>query len=181
MSGLEVNKIIASIILAIIIIVLIGYIGNILIDTKNKNLKETAYKIDIPEKESAVVNSSLSQENTESIASLLSNASLEKGEKKFKKCGTCHSVEKDGSKKVGPNLWNIINRPKADISGYAYSKALAEYGGVWTYEELSAFIYKPKEYIPGTKMNFAGLKNIEDRANLIAWMREQSDNPVPLP
>ena len=75
----------------------------------------------------------------------------------------------------------ILNRPKANVDGFAYSSALAEFGGVWDYEELSKFLYKPKDYIKGTKMNFVGLKKSEDRANLILFMREQSDNPVPLP
>ena len=112
---------------------------------------------------------------------LLASASLEKGEKTYKKCGSCHSYTKEGKNKVGPNLWNIVNRPKANVDGFAYSSALAEFGGVWGYEELSKFLYKPKDYIKGTKMNFAGLKKAEDRANLILFMREQSDNPVPLP
>ena len=121
-----------------------------------------------------VVNASLQPEGAV-------NALLEKGEKIFKKSGTCHNNTKDGISKVGPNLWNLINRPKADVSGFAYSKALADYGGKWTFEELNGFLYKPKEYIKGTKMNFAGLKNIEDRADLILWLRQHSDNPVPLP
>ena len=92
-----------------------------------------------------------------------------------------HNIEKDSANKVGPNLWNLINRPKANISGFAYSKALAELGGEWTYEDLSQFLYKPKDYLKGTKMNFSGLKKDEDRANLILFLRNQSDNPVPLP
>ena len=67
------------------------------------------------------------------------------------------------------------------MSGFAYSKALSDYGGKWTFEELNGFLYKPKEYIQGTKMNFAGLNNVEDRANLILWLRQNSDNPAPLP
>ena len=117
----------------------------------------------------------------DSISSLLSSASLEKGEKIFKKCGACHNNKKDSKSKIGPNLWNLINRQKASVSGFAYSKALSDYGGKWTFEELNEFLFKPKEYIQGTKMNFAGLKNVEDRADLILWLRQYSDNPVPLP
>ena len=115
------------------------------------------------------------------ISSFLANASVEQGKKVYKKCGACHNIEKDSANKVGPNLWNLINRPKANISGFAYSKALAELGGEWTYEDLSQFLYKPKDYLKGTKMNFSGLKKDEDRANLILFLRNQSDNPVPLP
>ena len=112
---------------------------------------------------------------------MLINASLESGQKLFKKCGTCHNYEKGSANKVGPNLWNIINRPKAGIEGFAYSKALAGLGGEWSYEEIAEFLYKPKKYVKGTKMNFIGLKKTQDRANLVLFLREQSDNPIPLP
>ena len=112
---------------------------------------------------------------------LLASASLDNGEKLFKKCATCHNYEKGSENKVGPHLWNIINRPKANVEGFAYSKALAEYGGEWGYEELAEFLYKPKKYIKGTKMNFAGLKKVKDRADLVYFLREHSDNPAPLP
>ena len=115
------------------------------------------------------------------ISALLMNASIEKGEKIYKKCGSCHNYEKGSGNKVGPNLWNIVNRSKASMDGFAYSDALAKSEGIWSYEELAAFVYKPKEYIIGTKMNFAGLKKVEDRANLVFFLRDQSDNPAPLP
>ena len=103
------------------------------------------------------------------------------GEKLFKKCATCHNYEKGGENKVGPQLWNLINRPKANVDGFAYSKALAEYGGEWSYEELAEFLYKPKKFAKGTKMNFAGLKKVQDRANIVLFLRKQAENPVPLP
>ena len=102
-------------------------------------------------------------------------------EKIFKKCGSCHNYEKGSANKVGPNLWNIINKPKATVKGFVYSKELAEFGGKWGYEELAEFLYKPKEYIKGTKMNFSGLKKVQDRADLVLFLREQADNPVSLP
>ena len=181
MSGLEVNKIIASIILAVLIVLIISYVSNI-ITGKDKETKKNAYLIELPEKNEAQFNSNTAMTNEiETISSLLTNASIDKGEKIYKKCGSCHNYKKDSSNKVGPSLWNIINRPKANLEGFPYSKALAESEGVWNFEELAAFLYKPKDYIIGTKMNFAGLKNVEDRANLVIFLREQSDNPVPLP
>ena len=120
-------------------------------------------------------------ESIEQISPLLMNASLEKGEKLFKKCGSCHNYKKDSKSKIGPSLWNIINQPKGNATGFAYSKALIEFGGNWNYEELNNFLYNPKEYIKGTKMNFVGLKKNQDRADLILWLRQLSDNPIPLP
>ena len=181
MSGLEVNKILASIILAVLIVTLIGHFGDLVIDIDHDEKKETAYKIDVPEDSTGVGVVEKKEEVIEPISILLASASLDNGEKLFKKCATCHNYEKGSANKVGPHLWNIINRPKANVEGFAYSKALAEYGGEWGYEELAEFLYKPKKYIKGTKMNFAGLKKVEDRADLVYFLREQSDNPAPLP
>ena len=182
MSGFEINKILASIIVAIIIFVIIGLVGNFVVKINYDESQITAYKIDIPEASAdSSTQTSANDEMVEAISLLLAGASLEQGEKIFKKCGACHNYKKDSKSKIGPNLWNLINRQKASVLGFAYSKALSDYGGKWTFEELNEFLYKPKEYIQGTKMNFAGLKDVEDRADLILWLRQYSDNPVPLP
>ena len=182
MSGFEINKILASIIVAIIIFVIIGLVGNFVVKINYDESQITAYKIDIPEASAdSSTQTSANDEMVEAISLLLAGASLEQGEKIFKKCGACHNYKKDSKSKIGPNLWNLINRQKASVLGFAYSKALSDYGGKWTFEELNEFLYKPKEYIQGTKMNFAGLNDVEDRADLILWLRQNSDNPVPLP
>ena len=181
MSGLEVNKILASIIFAVLIVTLISHFGDLIINTDHYEDKETAYKIEVEETSSADGTVEKKEEIIEPISLLLASASMENGEKLFKKCATCHNYEKGGANKVGPQLWNLIDRPKANVEGFAYSKALAEYGGEWGYEELAEFLYKPKKYIKGTKMNFAGLKKVKDRADIVYFLRAQSDNPVPLP
>ena len=181
MSGLELNKILASIIFAVLVVTLIGHFGDLIINTEHHDEKETAYKIEVEESSASDGSVAKKEEIIEPISLLLASASIENGEKLFKKCATCHNYEKGGANKVGPQLWNIINRPKANQDGFAYSKALAEYGGEWGYEELAEFLYKPKKYIKGTKMNFAGLKKVKDRADLVYFLREQSDNPAPLP
>ena len=181
MSGLEVNKILASIILALIVVLIIGHIGDFIVDGDNTEIQQTAYKIEVPESVNDVSGSESKEEVTEPISLLLASASVDKGQKIFKKCSACHTYNKEGANKVGPNLWNLINSPKAKVEGFAYSKELAEFGGQWGYEELAQFLYKPKEYIKGTKMNFSGLKKIQDRADLVLFLREQSDNPAPLP
>ena len=182
MSSFEFNKILAAIILALVVVVIIGKVGNLIMDTNKTEQKETAYKIDIPKVDvSTSVSATTASETIESISALLATASLENGGKIYKKCAACHNYEKGSKAKIGPSLWDIANRLKADIEGFSYSKALAEFGGTWTYEELNNFLYKPKEYIQETKMNFIGLKKAEDRADLILWLRELSDNPVSLP
>ena len=152
MSGLEVNKILASIFVAFIVISLISILGDAIINGKNNEQVKNAYYIDISEmKTNDVVTNTQNEEISEQISMFLTSASFEKGEKLFKKCSACHSYEKGSANKVGPNLWNIINRPKASIQGFTYSKALAEFSGNWGYEELNLFLFKPKEYIQETK------------------------------
>ncbi|MGE6785022.1 c-type cytochrome [Ensifer adhaerens] len=119
------------------------------------------------------------------IKPLLLTADAAAGEAVFKKCASCHTADKGGANKVGPNLWGIVNRPIASHEGFSYSagmKTFAEGGKVvWDYDHLSYFIEAPKKHVPGTAMGFAGVKKPDERANLIAWMREQADAPAPLP
>ncbi len=117
----------------------------------------------------------------ESALVLLATASAETGARTFKKCKSCHSAEKGGKNKVGPNLWDVVGRPKASAPGFKYSGALSALGGVWTYEDLDAFLTSPKAFVKGNKMTFPGLKKAADRANVIAHLRSRSDQPKPLP
>ena len=116
----------------------------------------------------------------EPILTLLASADIESGQKISKKCVACHGFEAGGANKVGPNLYNIVNKEQGKAD-YAYSKTLASLSGKWTYEELNKFLYKPKLFYKGTKMNYAGLSKTKDRADLIAWLRTKSDSPVALP
>ena len=103
------------------------------------------------------------------------------GEKVFKKCAACHSIVKDGSTAIGPKLWNVTNRQVGVVEDYKYSKALSEYGKNWTFEELNGYLIRPAKWIKGTKMAFAGLKKEKDRASVILYLNQNSDNPLPLP
>jgi len=122
---------------------------------------------------------------SEPIGPLLAKADVSAGEAVFKKCASCHTVEKGGPNKVGPNLWSIVNRPVASHEGFSYSAGMQTFaeGGkvVWDYDHLSYFLEAPKKHVPGTAMGFAGIKKADERANLIAWLREQADSPAPLP
>ena len=115
------------------------------------------------------------------LATLLASADAGDGEKVFRKCKSCHTVDQGGANRVGPNLWEIVGAAKAAVDGFRYSGALADMGGEWTYENLDAFLADPKGYVPGTKMSFAGLRKAKDRAAVIAYMRSNADNPPPLP
>ncbi|MFT6558448.1 c-type cytochrome [Sneathiella sp.] len=115
----------------------------------------------------------------ETLLDKIAAADTKKGEKVFKKCAACHTVEKGGKAKIGPNLWGILNKDVASSEGYTkYSKSMKNYGGVWSAERLNAFLKKPKSEVKKTKMTFAGLKKEKDRLNLIAFLATQSDSPV---
>jgi len=116
------------------------------------------------------------------IGPKLAGANVEAGKALFQKqCFSCHTIDKGGANKVGPNLWGVINRLKASHAGYSYSSALTTKGGNWTYEDIDHMVFKPNAYVRGTKMAFAGLPKEQDRADIIAYMRTMADTPAPLP
>ena len=110
-----------------------------------------------------------------------SQASAERGQVIAKRCAACHTFNKDGANKIGPNLYGVLDRALGAADGYGYSKALKAKGGAWDYQSLDLFLAKPKDFIKGTKMVFPGIKKAQQRADLIVYLRTLSDNPVPLP
>lgn len=115
------------------------------------------------------------------VLGLLAKADPKEGASVFKMCAACHGDEKDGPHKVGNNLWNIVGSPKAARPDYRYSQALRAKGGTWTYRELAEYLHNPRTSVPGTSMAFAGIRNNERMANLLAYMRTRADRPAPLP
>jgi len=115
------------------------------------------------------------------LEELLATGSAEKGARVFRRCAACHSADNGGAHKVGPNLWNVVGGPHAHAADYGYSDAMASVGGNWDYAALDAFLANPAGAIPGNKMPFAGLRKPAERADVILYLRAQSDNPVPLP
>jgi len=148
--------------------------------THSDHLDIKAYAVAVPDggTETASV---VEEKVLEPVSPLLASADIAEGEKAFKRCGTCHTVEKGGPNKVGPNLYNTVGAAKGHEPSFSYSEALLSIEAPWDYENLNAFFAKPKDYAPGTKMNFAGLSKPQDRANVIAYLRQYTDNPPPLP
>ena len=120
-------------------------------------------------------------EAAQPIEVLLASASSEKGQTTAKQCQACHTFEKGGPNRVGPNLWGVVGRPKASEAGFNYSAAMKAKGGNWTFDELNHFIANPRGFISGTAMTFAGLSRDAQRADVIEFLRKQSDSPLPLP
>lgn len=121
------------------------------------------------------------EEGGDELAALLASGDAGAGEKVFRKCKACHTIEKDGGNRVGPNLWNVVGRDIAAAEGFSYSDSLSSLEGEWTYQDLSAYLEDPKGFSPGNKMSFAGLKKPKDRADVILYLREHSDEPPALP
>ena len=115
------------------------------------------------------------------VLGLLAKADAKEGASVFKMCAVCHADERDGPHKVGNNLWNIVGSPKAARPDYRYSQALRARGGTWTYRELAYYLHDPRTSVPGTSMAFAGIRDNQRMANLLAYMRTRADRPVPLP
>lgn len=136
-----------------------------------------------PAKDGAAPAAATSGFDAKAVAAMVATAKAEDGAGLFKKCAACHVVKKDAASGAAPNLWGIVNRPKAAQADFAakYSDALKAKGGEWTYENLAAFIHQPKGYIAGTKMAFAGVKDPAEVANIIAYLRSLADSPAPLP
>ena len=178
MDELRLNKVFAGFLFAALLLMAGVKIADVMVP--HQELAENAYVIEVAETTDIAAAAPVDT-GPEPILALLAGADLGAGEKLSKKCSACHVFDAGGQNKVGPALWNVVNRPLGASEGYAYSDALAGFGGAWDYAALNAFLAKPKGYISGTKMNFAGLKKPQDRANLIAWMRARADSPAALP
>ena len=178
MDSFEINKIVAAILMVALLIIGIGKISDIVFHVEKP--ETPGYKVEIDQ---AVSSSNLTAEVVEAkvdIAALMSMGDIASGEKIFKKCAACHSIVKDGKNNIGPALYNVVGRKVGVVSDYKYSKAFLNYDKSWTFEELNGYLIKPAKWIKGTKMSFAGLRKETDRASVIKYLNQNSDNPLPL-
>ncbi|MER8580216.1 cytochrome c family protein [Mesorhizobium sp. M1423] len=181
MDSNEVNKLLAAFLGTVFIVFSVGIVSDALFASPAPEKPGFAIEATEPAEGGPAAPAA----EAKPIAELLATANAEAGAAIFKKCQACHSGEKGGPNKVGPDLWDIIDRPVAEHEGFAYSAGMKEFskGGAekWTYDNLNHFITSPKKFVKGTAMGFAGLPKDEDRANVIAYLRTLSDNPKPLP
>jgi len=176
MNSFEINKIITAILVTILVVFGIGKISDIIFDKDEKNV--VAYKVEASDETTGEAKAS---ETNVDLNALFAMADVAHGEKVFKKCKACHSINAGGGNKIGPKLWNVMFRPVGSIADYKYSKALISYGKEWNWKEMNGFLIKPAKWIKGNKMGFAGLKDERDRASVILYLNQNSDNPKPLP
>ena len=179
MDSFELNKIIAAVLMVALLVIGIGKISGIIFHVEKP--KTPGYEVEVEQVATSISASTNNEEKKIDIASLMAMGDVESGEKIFKKCAACHSIVQGGKNKIGPALYNVVGRKVGDVNDYKYSKALATYSKEWTFEELNGFLLKPAKYIKGTKMAYAGLRKEKDRASVIKYLNQNSDNPLPLP
>ena len=179
MDSFEINKIIAAILMVALLIIGISKVSDLVFYVEKPEtpgyIVETDQILKVDDPNVKVVEAKVD------IAALMALGDVSSGEKIFKKCAACHSIVKGGKNNIGPALYNVVGRKVGLITDYKYSKAMSEYKKAWTFEELNGYLIKPAKWIKGTKMSFAGLRKEKDRASVIKYLNQNSDNPLPLP
>lgn len=174
----EMNKIAGALLGAMILAMVSGIIAHMLVHPKP--LEKPVYIV--AGAEPAEQKGGEKKAGPEPIAPLLANASVDAGKEQAKKCAACHTFEKGGPNRIGPNLYNLIDEPIAeDRNGYQFSPALSAHKGEkWTVDNLNKWLSNPKAFAPGTKMTYAGMPKAKERADVVAYLNSLSDNPKPL-
>lgn len=181
MSSFEFNKLAAGVLVALIVWMVTGIVAEELVPSE-KPAKD-AYPIAgaaAPAAGKQEAAAPAAEKPAPITADQWAKADATAGEAIAKKCAACHTFDKGGPNRVGPNLYGVIGRPRASEPGFTYSDAIKKLGGNWEPQEIAAFIFNPKAYAPGTKMGFAGLPKPEERADVLAFLNKQSDKPVDL-
>ena len=174
------NKIIVSIVFAIILVLGINKIADLIYYVEKP--EKSAYQVESVTSVASTTSSESSSSSSDSgnIMELFASTNADDGKKVFKKCAACHSIAKGGGNKIGPALWGVLGRKAGSLPDYKYSKAMVAHGKPWLFEEMDGFLTKPKKWMKGTKMSFAGISSSKNRAAVILYMNKNTDNPLPL-
>ena len=177
MDSFEINKILGAILFTCLVLLALNISAGAIFAPSTA--EKPGYDIAVQEKPAGGEAAKAAPEQP--IETLLASADIKRGENSAKKCVACHTFEKGGPNKVGPNLWGVVGRPRASEAGFNYSAAMKAKGGEWSIDELNKFLQGPRNYIPGTAMAFAGLPRGSERADVIDYLNSLSDSPKPLP
>jgi len=179
MDSFELNKIIAAVLMVALLVIGLGKIADGVFHVDKP--KNPGYQIEVENQLNSETSQTVKMVEKIDITAVMALGDVASGEKIFKKCAACHSINSGGKNKIGPALYNVVGRAVGGVSDYKYSKTLASYGKVWTFEELNGFLTKPSSYLKGTKMSYAGLRKEKDRASVIKYLNQNSNNPKLLP
>ena len=179
MDSFELNKIIGAILMVALLLIGLGKIADSVFHVEKP--KKLGYKVEVENQSTSNISQTTAIVEKIDIITVMDKGDVVSGEKIFKKCAACHSINKGGVNKIGPALYNVVGRKVGNVADYKYSKALASYGKEWTFEELNGFLKKPSSYLKGTKMSYAGLRKEKDRASVIKYLNQKSDSPQQLP
>ena len=179
MDSFEINKIVAAVLMVALLVIGISKLSDVIFYVEKP--EKPGYVIELDQTLVTTAATESSEEEKIDIVALMAMGSVTEGEKIFKKCAACHSINKGGKNNIGPALYNVVGRKIGGVADYKYSKALTAYGKEWSFEELNGFLIKPAKWIKGTKMAYAGLRKEKDRASVIKYLNQNSDKPLPLP
>lgn len=180
MDSFELNKIIGAVLGTLLFVMGVGFMAEAIYHP----IEGRGPGYALPEPEVADAGAPVEEVAETPLAVLLASASADRGAAAARKCQSCHNFGEGEGNKTGPHLYDVVDRPQGDVGDFAYSDIMMEHhanGEVWSYEHLNAFLTSPKGYMPGTKMNFAGIRTAEERADILAYLQTLSHDPVPFP
>ena len=180
MDSWEWNKIAGAVLGTLIFVLVIKFATEALFEPE-KPVKEAYHVEGIEAATAGGSTAAPAEEPVPDFGTVLAKADVNAGKTVSAKCEQCHDISKGGPNKIGPELWDIVNRPRATEAGFSYSSAMSSDHSPWTYEKLFKYLKSPQAVVPGTKMSFAGLRSADDRVNLLAFLRTEADSPAPIP
>lgn len=180
MDSWEWNKIAGAVLGTLMFVLVVKFVAEAVYERPAP--AKPGYAVEVPEEQTASTTAAAPvAEPIPDWGTVLPKADVGAGKEISTRCEQCHDLSKGGPNKIGPNLWGVVGRDRATHPGFDYSSAMASKHTPWTLDELFQFLKSPQAYVVGTKMSFAGLRSAQDRINLLAYLRTQSDNPIPIP
>ncbi len=179
MDSFEWNKIAGAILGTVIFIFVVRLIGEAVYEVPEP--AKPGYVVEGVVEDAAAGKAAPTEEVVPDFGTVLAKADVAAGKAVSARCEQCHDLNKGGVNKIGPAMWGVIGRARATEAGFSYSSAMMASHNPWTFAQLYKYIKAPAIMVPGTKMSFAGIRSADERINLIAYLRTQSDAPVAIP